>query len=155
LPAHALFETHLDVGDLERSVTFYRDVVSLEFAYRLAERQVAFFWIGGRGRSMLGLWSGSSSPNVMRLHISFALELEAVLAAPSALRGLGVEPLDFHRRPATEPSVIGWMPAASVFFNDPDGHLLEYLAMLPHQPRPEAGVVPYGEWLERWARKVA
>jgi hypothetical protein len=34
------------------------------------------------------------------------------------------------------------MPAASVFFHDPDGHLLEYLAMLPHQPRPEAGVVP-------------
>jgi hypothetical protein len=35
-----------------------------------------------------------------------------------------------------------------VFFNDPR-HLLEYLAMLPHQLRPEAGVVPYGEWLAR------
>jgi hypothetical protein len=40
-----------------------------------------------------------------------------------------------------------------VFFHDPDGHLLEYLAMLPHQPRPEAGVVPYGEWMARWAGK--
>jgi lactoylglutathione lyase len=154
LPPQALFETHLDVGDLERSIAFYRDVVGLEFAFRLTERNVAFFWIGGRGRSMLGPWSGSSSPNVMRLHTAFALELDAVLAAPSALRGSGVEPLDFHRRPAIEPSVIGWMPAASVFFNDPDGHLLEYLAMLPHQPRPEAGVVPYGEWLERWAREA-
>ena len=54
-------------------------------------------------------------------------------------------------QPTTEPSVIGWMPAAAVFFHDPDGHLLEYLAMLPHQPRPEAGVVPYGEWMARWA----
>jgi lactoylglutathione lyase len=99
LPPHALVETHLDVGDLERSITFYRDVVRLEFAYRLAERQVAFFRIGGRGRSMLGLWSGSSSPNVMRLHTAFALELDAVLAAPSAPRGLGVEPLDFHVDP--------------------------------------------------------
>jgi hypothetical protein len=44
----------------------------------------------------------------------------------------------------TEPSVIGWMPAAAVFFHNPDGHLLEYLAMLPHQPHPEAGVVLYG-----------
>jgi lactoylglutathione lyase len=38
--------------------------------------------------------------------------------------------------------VIGWMPAAAVFFHDPDGHLLEYRTMLPHEPRPEAGVVP-------------
>ena len=151
---HALFEAHLDVRDLERSITFYRDVVGLEFAYRLTGRQVAFFWIGGRGHSMLGLWSGSSSPNVTRLHTAFALDLHALLAAPSALRGLGVEPLDFHGRPASEPSVIGWMPAAAVFFNDPDGHLLEYLAMLPHHPRPEAGVVAYGEWLTRWAREA-
>jgi lactoylglutathione lyase len=134
LSPQALFETHLDVRDLERSIAFYRHVVGLEFAFRLPERYVAFFWIGGRGHSMLGLWSGSSSPNAARLHIAFALDLDAVLASPYALRGSGAEALDFHGRPATEPSVIGWMPAASVFFNDPDGHLLEYLAMLPHQP---------------------
>jgi lactoylglutathione lyase len=29
------------------------------------------------------------------------------------------------------------MPTASVFFKDPDGHLLEYLAMLPQNSRPE------------------
>jgi hypothetical protein len=46
--------------------------------------------------------------------------------------------------------VIGWMPAAAVFFHDPDGHLLEHLAMLPHEPRPEAGIVPYSEWMARW-----
>jgi lactoylglutathione lyase len=154
LPPQALFETHLDVRDLERSIAFYRDVVGLESAFRLPERHVAFFGIGGRGHSMLGLWSGSSSPNAARLHTAFALDLDAVLASPSILRRSGAEPLNFNGRPATEPSVIGWMPAASVFFNDPDGHLLEYLAMLPHQPRPEAGVVPYGEWLARWAREA-
>jgi lactoylglutathione lyase len=154
LPPRALFETHLDVRDLERSIAFYRDVVGLEFASRLPERHVAFFWIGGRGHSMLGLWSGSSSPNAARLHTAFALDLDAVLASPSVLRRSGAEPLDFNGRSATGPSVIGWMPAASVFFHDPDGHLLEYLAMLPHQPRPEAGVVPYGDWLARWAREA-
>jgi len=42
--------------------------------------------------------------------------------------------------------VIGWMPAASVFLTDPDGHLLEFIAMLPDQPRPEVGIVSYSEW---------
>ena len=150
-----LFETHLNVRDLNRSMSFYRDVIGLEPAYVLPERHVAFFWIGGRGSTMLGLWSGSSSPNIMRLHIAFRLDVEAVRAAPAILRAVGVEPLDFYGQPTTEPSVIGWMPAASMFFNDPDGHWLEYLAMLPHQPCPQAGIVPHGEWLARWAREPA
>jgi lactoylglutathione lyase len=112
---------------------------------------VAFLWIGGRGCSMLGLWEGGTSPNRTSLHIAFAVELDAVLAAPSALRAAGVEPLDFDRQPTDEPCVFGWMPAAAVFFRDPDGHLLEYLAMLPDEPRPEAGVVRYAEWADRWA----
>ena len=155
MPPHSLFEAHLNVRNLERSIAFYRDIVGLEFAFGLPERHIAFFWIGGRGHSMLGLWSGDSSPNAMRLHIAFSLDVDAVLAVPAVLRGLGIEPLDFFGRPAREPSVIGWMPAASVFFNDPDGHLLEYLAMLPQEPCPDAGVVPYGEWLARWARQPA
>ncbi len=148
---HALFETHLNVRDLDRSMAFYRDIVGLELASVLPERQVAFFWIGGRGRSMLGLWSGGSSPNTMRLHTAFRMDLEQVLAAPNILGGLGVEPLDFFEQPTSEPSVVGWMPAASVFFLDPDGHLLEYLAMLPHQPQPSAGIVPYSVWVTTWA----
>ena len=71
--------------------------------------------------------------------------------AASKLRAAGVEPLDFDRRPTDEPCVFGWMPAAGVFFRDPDGHLLEYLAMLQDEPRPEAGVVHYAEWTRRWA----
>ena len=69
-----------------------------------------------------------------------------MLAAPAALRAAGVEPLGFDGRPTAEACVIGWMPAASVFFRDPDRHLLEFIAMLADGPRPEAGVVPWGEW---------
>jgi len=42
--------------------------------------------------------------------------------------------------------VIAWMPALSVFFRDHDGHLLEYIAMLPDTPRPDDGVVPWHAW---------
>jgi lactoylglutathione lyase len=150
LPPHGLFEAHLTVRDLDRAIAFYRDLLGLELAHVVPERQVAFVWIGGPGRAMLGLWAGSAAPNVMRLHLAFGLALEAVLGSPAALRRSGVEPLDCHGQPTTEPSLIGWMPAASVFFHDPDGHLLEHLAMLPHRPHPEAGVVPYRAWLARW-----
>ena len=151
---HALFEAHLAVRDLDRSLAFSRDVLGLKPAHRSEERNAAFLWAGGRGRSMLGLWAGSSSPNAARLHLAFVLELEAVLAAPATLRSAGVEALDIDGRPTGEACVIGWMPAASVFLRDPDGHLLEFLAMLPDEPRPEAGVVSWGEWQTRRARRA-
>ena len=55
-PLSGLFETHLAVASLDASIAFYRDVVGLELACRIDDRRAAFFWIGGRGRSMLGLW---------------------------------------------------------------------------------------------------
>jgi lactoylglutathione lyase len=147
-----LFETHVTVRDLDRSMAFYREIVGLELANLQKERGVAFFWIGGRCRSMLGLWAAGQSPNVMQLHLAINQELDFVLAAPAALRAAGVTPLDLYRRPTSEPSVIAWIPAASVFFEDPDGHLLEYVALLPQEPQPQAGVVPYSEWLANWSQ---
>jgi len=143
---NGLFETHLTVARLEPSVAFYRDVVGLEVASIFEERRVAFFWIGGRGHSMLGVWEGGTAPNAMRLHLAFSCAPDDVLAAPGKLRALGVEPLGFDREPVDEPVVLGWMPALSLYFNDPDGHLLEYLAMLPERPRPDLGVLPHSRW---------
>lgn len=141
-----LFETHLTVRNLTTSIAFYQDVVGLSVAHNLPERRVAFFWIGERGQSMLGLWEVGDAPNGMRLHLAFTSTIEQVLTAPSALKALGVVPKGFYGEPVEEPVVIGWMPAISLYFTDPDGHLLEYLAMLPHQPCPEAGIVPYSQW---------
>ena len=42
--------------------------------------------------------------------------------------------------------MIGWMPSAAVYFRDPDGHLLEYVAMLEEPPHPELGVVAWSVW---------
>ena len=43
--------------------------------------------------------------------------------------------------------MLAWMPAAAVYFRDPDGHQLEYLAMLDAEPRPELGILPWSEWI--------
>jgi lactoylglutathione lyase len=138
-----LFETHLTVADLERSKAFYRDVVGLPVALDLPERGAVFHWIAEPGRAMLGLWSIGSAPMGMRLHVAFEMALPDVLAAPARLREQGIDPLSFFGEPATEPSVIGWMPAAAVYFRDPDGHMLEYLAMLQVPAQPDAGIVPW------------
>jgi lactoylglutathione lyase len=140
-----LFETHLTVSDMARSVAFYRDVVGLPVALELPERGAVFHWIGRPGQAMLGLWSIGSAPMNMQLHIAFEMDLNDVLAAPARLRADGVEPLSFFGDPADEPSYIGWMPAAAVYFRDPSGHMLEYLAMLDEEPRPELGIISWAE----------
>ena len=146
VPVRGLFETHLTVARLEPAVAFYRDVVGLEVASIVEERRVAFFWIGGHGHSMLGVWEAGTAPNAMRLHLAFACEPNDVVTAPARLRALGVEPLGFDREPVDEPVVLGWMPAVSLYFQDPDGNLLEYIAMLDELPRPDLGVMPYSRW---------
>lgn len=138
-----LFETHLTVSELDRSVAFYRDVVGLPVALELPERQAAFHWIGAPGRALLGLWSLGSAPVGMRLHVAFEMALPDLLAAPGRLAAHHIQPLSFEGHPAEEPSVIGWMPAATVYFRDPDGHTLEYLSMLEGPARPSLGVVPW------------
>jgi lactoylglutathione lyase len=95
---------------------------------------------------MLGLWSLGSMPMGLSLHVAFDVALEEVLAAPERLRAQGVEPLSFFCQATDEPSVLAWMPAAAVYFRDPDGHQLEYLAMLDAKPRLELGIVPWSEW---------
>jgi len=143
---HSLFEAHLPTADLDAAVRFYRDVVGLQLAYITAGRQAAFFWVGSPGQSMLGLWDGGSGPQRTTTHVAFGAALEDVIAAPRMLRSLGVMPLDFDGKPTDEPVVLAWMPAVSVYFRDPDGHLLEYIAMLPDKPRPDAGIVPWHAW---------
>jgi lactoylglutathione lyase len=142
----ALFEAHLNVTDLERAMHFYGDVLELELAAKFDEPKVAFYWIGGRGQSMLGLWAVGGGPQHMSLHVAFTTELEDVLEAPNRLRAAQIQPLDFERKPTEEAVVIGWMPAVVVYFQDPDGNLLEFLAMLKEKPRPEVGVVAWSQW---------
>lgn len=147
VPVRRLFESHLTVSDLQCSVNFYRDLVGLTLALEVPERNVAFFWVGEAGDSLLGLWSLGSSPLGITLHVAFEATIDDLLGAPKRLESQGITPLSFFGAETTEPSVIGWMPAAALYFRDPDGHLLEYLAMLEEDPKPDLGIVSWSEWL--------
>ena len=151
VPIYGLFETHLTVSDLQRSITFYKDIVGLQLALEVSERNAAFFWVGDNAsrRSMLGLWSVGTAPIGLNLHIAFEVAaINDLLDAPKRLKDNGIIPLSFFGKESLEPSVIGWMPAAAVYFRDPDGHLMEYLTMLDYKERrTDLGIVGWSEWL--------
>ena len=144
IPITGLYESHLTVSDLSRSIEFYRDVVGLELAHTVPKRHAAFFWMGGCDRSMLGLWSIHSSPIRLRLYIAFQTGLDQVIRSIEALRSKGIVPRQGGGGPEIdEPMVFPWMPAASVYFDDPDGHSLEYISAASR--RGKARYARYGQ----------
>jgi lactoylglutathione lyase len=80
------------------------------------------------------------------LGLAFQSDLSHLLDAPAPLRAANVVPLDFGGDPTDEPVVIEWMPAASLYFRDPHGNMLEFLSMLPDSPQPELGIVSWSRW---------
>jgi lactoylglutathione lyase len=66
--------------------------------------------------------------------------------AVAALRAAGLWPRSGDGAPIDEPEVIPWIPAASVYFDDPDGHSLEFIAMLPEAPRPDGPGMSLSQW---------
>ncbi|HKT52361.1 MAG TPA: VOC family protein [Candidatus Angelobacter sp.] len=147
-----LFETHLHVLDLERSMRFYGDVLGLELGRREPERCVALYWVGKNQNTMLGLWEEppwiweGSKNNVQTQHIAFAMELDDLQEAMQRLKQNGIELRNFFDVVTEEPSVFGWMPAASIYFHDVDGHLLEFIARIDKEPVPDIGIVSLSEW---------
>jgi len=159
IPIQQLFEAHIIVRDMQRSVAFYRDVLGLQVGIEQPERPAAFFWVGGHGKSMLGIFTLGSWPmQMMQHHLSFHVKLEDLLEAAQRLRSAGITPKgrrtpSYPRgEPTDEPIVFAWMPAASIIFDDPDGNLLEYIAMLPDPPR---GIVRWSEWNAGYSARIS
>ena len=144
-----LFEAHLTVADLDRAVAFYRDQLGLLLAHVFPERKAAFFWIGAAGKAMLGLWEAGTMPVRVSLHTAFQVSLSNLQDAPARLRKAGIEPRDLDGIETDELVVLAWMPAASIYFQDPDNNLLEFITMLPDAPRPELGVLSWSDWMRR------
>lgn len=56
-------------------------------------------------------------------------------------------PYNFLKNGSFEPMVFSWMHAIAIYFKDPDGHSLEFIAVPEGEPRPALGVVSYDQWL--------
>lgn len=39
------------------------------------------------------------------------------------------------------------MPAIAIYFNDPNQHYLEFIAILDGEVRPKLGIISYEKWL--------
>ena len=100
-----LYETHIDVSDLDRSVAFYQDILNLELSVKLpvdaaradshsaGARRVAIMWIGGRGHAALGLWERPAE-RINIQHFAFEVE-EPDLASVMATLGSNNAPVSF------------------------------------------------------------
>jgi lactoylglutathione lyase len=142
-----LYETHLPVTSTEASKKFYVEMVGLTFAYRDPGRDVVFLWVGPDKRSMLGLWGPTtkrgSDPHPC--HFAIAVPMSDLLVAGKRLNDLGVPTRNFAGEETTEPSVIGWMPSAQLYFRDPDGHSVEFISVLDDAPDPTF-IGPLSSW---------
>ena len=145
-----LFETHLYVENLERSIDFYGKTLELNQCYYEEDRRAAFFWIGKEKQSMLGLWEKPKEEIDIR-HFAFECEPEWIIKESiDFLKSHNLNFWNFLQDDNEKPMVFCWMPAVSIYFNDPDGHYLEFIGILPGKTKSyeEKRVVTYEQWLE-------
>lgn len=143
-----LYETHLHVESLERSIIFYEDVLGLELCHFEEERRIAFFWIGNKQDAILGLWE-KPKEEIETGYFTFRCEKEFILnEAVSFLKSHNIQPYNFLKDGKDTPMVFAWMPALAIYFHDLDGNELEFISILNGKARPELGVIKYDTWLE-------
>jgi catechol 2,3-dioxygenase-like lactoylglutathione lyase family enzyme len=145
---HGFYEVFLPVTDVDRAIGFYVDKLGFHLGRRESPSSALLLYDDHGTRSMLGLSQVEAIER--RSHLSLRVLEKDVDRMVSYLVERGIEPVHPPRArvqgPMREPIVHGWMPAASVFFTDPDGHLLELIADLADARRPEVSYCPLSEW---------
>jgi catechol-2,3-dioxygenase len=141
-----IYETHINVENLETSIEFYQNVLGLEKCGYNDERRIAFFWVGKPQEYMLGLWEKPKS-EIVKMHFAFRCDKEDILNnSISFLKERNLKPYNFLKDNKEIPMVFSWMPALAIYFDDPDGHCLEFISILEGQPKPELGIITFDEW---------
>jgi lactoylglutathione lyase len=148
-----LYETHIAVRDTTVSEEFYREVVGLSCAYRDPARDIVFLWADAKEKAMIGLWGpgtayGSRDGAPLKCHVAFAVSLDQLFGMIEKLSDTGIDTFGFGEEKLAEPSVIGWMPSAQIYFQDPDGHSLEFISILSDEAEPKF-TGTYSEWKAR------
>lgn len=142
-----LYETHIFVENLEISIDFYKNILGLQQCHFEEERRIAFFWIGKPKEAMLGLWE-KPKEEIDKRHFAFRCDKEFVINnSTEFLNKHNLNPYNFLKNNTDKPMVFAWMPAIAIYFNDPDGHYLEFISILEGEAKPELGVISYEDWL--------
>ena len=115
IQVRGVYEVAIKVRNLAAAEKFYTEVLGFEVGLRDARRPWAFLRAGADGMVVLqedpGDWP--------QQHFAFTVAEGDVDAAVAELR---------RRNIAIEgPMVHEWIPARSVYFADPDGHMMEVI----------------------------
>ncbi|MGG1629634.1 VOC family protein [Rossellomorea sp. NRS-1567] len=146
-----LYEAHLPVRDMRDSIDFYQKL-GLEVAYE--SENVSFVWIE-KGKSWLGLWEADQvnipyHPSIR--HIAFHVEAEDITEAKEWLKERGIEVREaFGFSPERQPIVLPNNPQAHacLYFHDPDGNSLEFIAPLRLDHKEEFEMMTLEDWYDR------
>lgn len=141
-----IFETHINVSSYQKSASFYEKLLNIIPLYEDENRKSKFYWVGKPGESMLGIRENYPSSLIQRQHFAFRVDLEDIASAREYLFGLGIETTNFRGESSENLLVFPFMPAVSIYFKDPDGHSIEFIAMLNDLPKPKADIMTWLEW---------
>jgi lactoylglutathione lyase len=118
LPIKGLYEVAIRVKDLARAEAFYKDTLGLKEGLRDDSRNWLFLYAGGDAGMIVLQEDKGDWP---KQHFAFTVSESDIEQAAAMLKGKGVNvsELVYHQ----------WMNSVSVYFDDPDGHALELLAL--------------------------
>lgn len=135
-----IYETHLEVKNLEKSVDFYK-ALGLSLGHVDLIRRAAFLYIYGDQEYMIGLWEKAE---VHSRHFAFRVAHQDVSTMYPFLETRGIQPAFGFLEVMVSPSG----PDAQLYFHDPDGNELELISRLPELARPEIKQrwIPLSEW---------
>jgi lactoylglutathione lyase len=118
LPIKGLYEIAIRVKDLARAEAFYKDVLGLAEGLRDERRNWLFLYAGGKAGMVVLQEDKGEWPSQ---HFAFTVSETEINEAAQMLKDKGVT--------VSQPVHHEWMNCVSVYFDDPDGHSLELLAL--------------------------
>ncbi len=112
-----LYETHVFVENLERSMDFYENTLGLELGKYYEDLRSALYWIGKPQQSFVGLWE-KPKEELKSLHFAFESTVDFIVNdSINFLTNNNIPIRDAFDLKERGPIVVfSWIPAVSVFF---------------------------------------
>ncbi|MDQ0271665.1 catechol-2,3-dioxygenase [Cytobacillus purgationiresistens] len=143
-----LYEAHLPVRNLQRSIEFYLKL-NLEIAYQ--SDQLVFFWIE-KGKSWIGLWE-TAQVNIPYhasiRHIALTIDKDDMYQAKKWLEVRGIQvKTSFGFTSDNQPLVLpnNRQAHAAIYFDDPDGNSIEFISPLRLDVEEEFKMMSLEDW---------